>query len=125
MDLLKAQHIPGTRQWLYNDMEKWLQLSREEQIATSDSSDAAESPAVAAVPLKLQNKIYMLLAQPGMGKSIFGAMVEGQMSERSDQGIKVVSADLSNGRPDCHVTFLRSSGISSRLVRREPRPEPC
>ncbi len=100
IDLLKSQHIPGTRQWLYSDMDKWLQLGLEEHQSSSiddaPDSDHASSTAVspstpAAPPSSLKHKMYMLLADPGMGKSIFSAMVEAKLSERSDQGVKVVS----------------------------------
>ncbi len=99
IDLLKGQHIPGTRQWLYSDMEKWLQLGLEEHQRSSideapdlaPASSTAGSPSTIAPPSILKHKMYMLLADPGMGKSIFSAMVEAKLSERSDQGVKVVS----------------------------------
>ena len=86
VEALKASYTRGTRQWLYNDIDNWISSSTS-TAATSSASASSPSPSLS---LPSHGMMYMLLAGPGMGKSIFSASVDAKLSARADQGIVLV-----------------------------------
>ena len=100
LDALKASYTRGTRLWLYNDINAWLSAS----VYTTHSGVALPLPlggppdelpltsgtCTAATSSSTSGLMYMLLAGPGMGKSVFSASVDSKLAARVDQGIELV-----------------------------------
>ena len=66
---LLEDYVEGTRQWLYDDVRAWLDATN-----LSGSSGAAGQP---------QSRMYLLLGGPGMGKSVFSAVMHTKLISRS------------------------------------------
>lgn len=78
-DLL-ASYVPGSREWLYKRVTAWLDAVAPMPVAGT----AGEAAAAAGQPvLDAQSRMFMLLAGPGMGKSVFSAVVSGAGAERA------------------------------------------
>lgn len=69
-----SQYVEGTRQWLYNEVNGWL--------ARATACDGDEKP----------SRMFMLLAGPGMGKSVFSAVMHTHMMARpaEERHVKMV-----------------------------------
>lgn len=60
---MAAEYVEGTRQWLYIDANRWL------------SEGTLDSPS---------SRMFILAAEPGMGKSVFSAVVDTKLVARKN-----------------------------------------
>ncbi|KAF5843009.1 hypothetical protein DUNSADRAFT_3138 [Dunaliella salina] len=72
--LLKV-HTPDTRQWLFDHVKEWL------KTALSAGQDTGTHS---------QNRMFLLLAGPGMGKTVFSAVMETQLTAQMQTGQKLL-----------------------------------
>ena len=70
-----AEYIPGTRKWLYDEANEWLMSHRPEHSNASDNDKALE-------------RMFLLFADPGMGKSVFSAAIGEQLIENRTKSLK-------------------------------------
>ena len=109
---LVSQYVEGTRQWLYDEINDWL------TVATACEGDGKSS------------RMFLLLAGPGMGKSVFSAVMHTHLMVRpeskrhvkmvgwaGDLGVRLDSADVAYCVPD-------RSSTSSKSASNAPRPGP-
>jgi hypothetical protein len=77
---LLGAYVAGTRDWLYADITRWLESATNEAAATSAS------------------RMFLLLAGPGMGKSVFSAVVYNNLTARTrrDKFVMVGAAWVAN-----------------------------
>lgn len=74
---LAAEYVQGTRQWMYDEADKWLSS----QTAPSQAG-AIWGPAAAANGAAAASRMFILAAEPGMGKSVFSAVVDTKLVAR-------------------------------------------
>jgi hypothetical protein len=84
-DLLNT-YVPGSREWLYAKLEAWLQA-----VAPLPAGSTQHSPAMPEV-LDSKARMFLLMAGPGMGKSVFSAIARSKLVVRSTVGAGVVTA---------------------------------
>lgn len=72
---LLESHVPGTRQWLFDCVNKWL------EAALSAGKDATSLD---------HHRMFLLLAGPGMGKSVFSAVMEKKLVVHMHAGQKLI-----------------------------------
>ncbi|KAF5838039.1 hypothetical protein DUNSADRAFT_3473 [Dunaliella salina] len=73
--LLLESHVPGTRQWLFDRVNKWL------ETALNAGEDAGTLN---------HRRMFLLLAGPGMGKSVFSAVMEKKLEVKMQAGQRLV-----------------------------------
>ncbi|KAF5838041.1 WD40-repeat-containing domain protein [Dunaliella salina] len=73
--LLLESHVPGTRQWLFDRVDKWL------ETALNAGEDARTLN---------HHRMFLLLAGPGMGKSVFSAVMEKKLEVKMQAGQRLV-----------------------------------
>jgi hypothetical protein len=74
------EYHPGTRSWLYDSAKDWLLSHHPSNGSQSDEA---------------LHRMFLLFAEPGMGKSVFSAAIHKQLIEnrtKSLKGFKLVSA---------------------------------
>lgn len=91
---LVAQYVEGTRQWLNDDINKWL------DVATASTSDDKSS------------RMFLLLAGPGMGKSVFSAVMHTHLMARPDEKSHVKMVRRGDGREDVPPSLVRAVGCN-------------
>jgi hypothetical protein len=69
--ILLDEFHPGTRQWLFDDFNAWL-----EGGGGHSSSEGGGGPA---------SRSFLLLAGPGMGKSVFTAVLQTKLDMRQNR----------------------------------------
>jgi hypothetical protein len=100
-DLLSA-YVPGSREWLYHKLEAWLDTvaplpgSATNIAAAIDQKADGESeqppPALQHGSMGPGCRMFLLMAGPGMGKSVFSAIARNKLLVRSTSGRGVVTA---------------------------------
>jgi hypothetical protein len=82
---LLSQYVEGTRQWLYKDFRSWVQ-----GVAPGHYAPASN-----------ESRAYLLLAGPGMGKSVFSAVIDAKLSttNKNNVGVLVVRHFFKAGQP--------------------------
>ncbi len=101
ISILMDEYHSGSRAWLYQAVNAWLDLS-------VGDADAGERSSVR----ERASRAFILLAGPGMGKSVFSAVMQTKLAVRAnkDQGLVMVSgAGAGRGR-------LSSGGCSPTLA---------
>lgn len=64
--------MPSSRHWLYSKVETWL----------DSGTPAAQAGSGEGQPLDCASRMFLLLAGPGMGKSVFSAVVRNKLLVR-------------------------------------------
>jgi len=88
IDGVFSEYIPGTRKWLYDAANEWLMNSRPYGPGAS-SVGSQKDEAI--------RRMFLLFAEPGMGKSVFSAAIDDQLIKnrtKSLKGFKLVSNTL-------------------------------
>lgn len=84
-----AEYVKGTRQWLLNELMSWMNeetassdaaLDRKSALAVKESEGADKEEATGAVDLMGRHLMFVLVASPGMGKSVFSALVHTKLT---------------------------------------------
>ena len=82
------EYIPGTRKWLYDAANEWLMSNRpNDGFGASINAGSQENEAL--------QRMFLLFAGPGMGKSVFSAAIDHQLIQnrtKSLKGFKLVSS---------------------------------
>jgi hypothetical protein len=104
-DLL-AVYVSGSREWLYRLVTAWLdkqvapmqpvQPSSKEVQGDAAATGGEEQPAQQAT-LDAQSRMFLLLAGPGMGKSVFSAVVGTAGPSRASPAMLDVPCDPASG----------------------------
>lgn len=106
--------MPGSREWLYQKVTSWLDASLQQQQQPQEQ--AREPHALAS-----ESRMFLLLAGPGMGKSVFSAVVRNKLLARSSAGAGLVVAQhfFKVGQPRAMVKAMVLS-LAQQLAERMP-----
>jgi hypothetical protein len=91
---LLAEYVPGSREWLYNRVTDWLDgrtpLARHtKQVNPDQQQEQHQQQLTTTAP---RTRLFLLLAGPGMGKSVFSAVLRNLLMMRSAAGRRLVIA---------------------------------
>ena len=87
IDGVFSEYIPGTRKWLYDAANEWLMSNRPNGSGASNSTGSPQED-------EAIRRMFLLFAEPGMGKSVFSAAIDDQLIKnrtKSLKGFKLVS----------------------------------
>ena len=87
IDGVFSEYIPGTRKWLYDAANEWLMSNRPHGSGASNSDAPPQEE-------EAMRRMFLLFAEPGMGKSVFSAAIDDQLIKnrtKSLKGFKLVS----------------------------------
>lgn len=74
IEALAATYLPGSRQWMYDKISAWLDSITNRIHTWAPDSDNAAGP-------QRPSRICLLLADAGMGKSVFSAVLNTKLVE--------------------------------------------
>ncbi len=117
--VLMDEYHSGSRDWLYRAVNTWLDSSVPTPLLPG--VDAGERSSVR----ERTSRAFILLAGPGMGKSVFSAVMQTKLAVRAnqDQGLVMVSGAGAGRGGGCSPTLgrcclpLYRCSTSSRLGR--------
>lgn len=86
---LLPSYVPGTRMWLYDKVESWLN-----SVAPARTVGGSKTQELNTTPEAVSHRarLLLLLAGPGMGKSVFSAVVRNKLVARCSVGRTIISA---------------------------------
>jgi len=93
---LLDEYVEGTRQWMFDHVNAWLHtaLGSTHSGSPAGASAAASASASEAAPagpdIPPNSRLLLLLAGPGMGKSVMSAAMEAKLMVRTHKNHRLV-----------------------------------